>query len=103
MKQIIDGRRYNTEAATLVAEDSRGYGGDFPAFSEALYVTKAGRWFLAGQGGPMTRYAEAYHDGSRSGGTRIIPMDPSDALLWLEHNGMCDAIELYFHDVIEDA
>ena len=103
MKAVIGGKRYDTTTAQLVAEAHFGYAGDFQAFSEGLYKTKRGAWFLAGEGGAMSHYASSLSDGSRSGGERIIPLDSDDALAWLERNQENEAIEIHFSDSIEDA
>ena len=102
MKRIIDGKTYNTETAQKIHEYSRGYAGDFHQFSEALYLTKKGAWFLAGEGGPMTRYATHHTDGSRSGGEDLIVLTPDEALDYLEHAD-CDAETIEFHFQIEEA
>ena len=58
MKQIINGKTYNTETATELGHYWNGLSdSDFRHISESLYRTKNGRYFLAGEGGPMTRYS----------------------------------------------
>ena len=103
MKRIINGKRYNTETATTVATASWGSAGDFRAFQESLYLTQRGNWFLAGEGGPLTKWARPAEGGGTCGGAGIIPMTENDALDWLEFNREEGAIEEYFHDQIEDA
>ena len=50
MKKIIEGRVYNTETAKLLGEFSYSNRRDFNYFSEKLYRTKSGAYFLYGEG-----------------------------------------------------
>tara|TARA_R110002020_G_scaffold59420_3_gene162062 strand:- start:1612 stop:1920 length:309 start_codon:yes stop_codon:yes gene_type:complete len=102
MKSIIDGKRYNTETATVVACAEHGDYGDFGRYTETLHQTPKGRYFLHGTGGPASPYAE-YNGNTFSGGADIRPMDTDTAYRWLETNGMVTAIEVYFPDRITDA
>jgi len=90
MKKIIDGALYNTETATLLGSDSYGYGNDFRAWTEDLYRTKSGKYFLHGEGGPMTQYAVSTGNNSWSGGSKIIPMNRSYAVEWAENHLSAD-------------
>ena len=104
MRKIIEGKRYDTETATKVADDSYSNYGDLGYWSEELYRTQKGTWFLAGEGGAMTRYARSIGQNEVGGGGAIIPLTKTEALAWLEaHNSDSDAIEEYFSDVVEDA
>lgn len=88
MKKIIDGKLYNTATATIIAEYWNGLGSsDFRNISEELYRTKKGKFFIAGNGGPMTKYSESCGDNSRCGGEKIIPLSESEAREWLEEHG----------------
>ena len=103
MKTIISGRRYDTETAEEVAKFWNGLSGnDFRSLSESLYRTKNGAYFLAGEGGPMTRYAQPCGDAT-GGGSCIFPLSDEEALEWLEGHGEMDAIEKYFAASIVDA
>lgn len=100
MKRIINGKRYDTETAELIAEHSHLYAGDLGRFEEALYRTKNGAWFLAGEGGPASKYAR--HEGNESlssKGLRVLT--PEHAQAWLEARGELEALERFFH--VEDA
>ena len=93
MKQIVRGKRYDTETAERVATDSYSNYGDFGYWGEELYHTKKGNWFLVGEGGDETR-----------GGSVIIPFTKKEALAWLEaHTSDSEAYKEYFADVVEDA
>lgn len=103
MKKIINGKVYNTETAECVAEYSNGGGWrDFKHFEEELYRKKTGEFFLHGQGGPMTRYAEACSTGGWSSGEKIVPLSYEDAQKWAETNLDADEYEEIFGEVVED-
>ena len=102
MKRIIDGKRYNTETAEKVTDYSAGLGqGNFRNFDEALYRTKNGNWFLAGSGGPLTKYVRPCGDGT-GGGSAIIPLSEDEAMACLERYEETEAIEKYFPDLVEE-
>jgi hypothetical protein len=105
MKAIINGLRYDTDKAILIGEASQGYSGDFTAWGAGLYRTpRSGRYFMAGNGGPMTRFC--YHgpqQTQRQDGERIFPMDHAEALEWAEQFLTHDEIEAAFSAKLEDA
>lgn len=103
MKKIIDGKRYDTETATKIGTANYGYGGDFAAYCESLYMTKLGNYFLAGSGGPMSKYSEPAPGGGFGGGFKIIPMTRQEALEWAQNEIAFDKIEKHFGDMLEDA
>ena len=74
MKAVIEGLRYDTETAKLVASHSYGYTTDHGYADEDLYRTRNGRWFLAGKGGPASRYAESADGSGWIGGKGIVPI-----------------------------
>ena len=102
MKQIINGRKYDTETAEYIASTGFGYSGDFRYWSEDLYKTEKGNWFIAGEGGPLTRYAVSTGDGT-SGSERIIPLSKQEVLEWLESANKPEILEKFFPDDIEEA
>jgi hypothetical protein len=104
MKKIINGLRYNTENAIKIGFYDMGLGhGDFRNWEATLYKTpRSGRFFLAGSGGPMTRFAEPCGN-MTSGGSGIQPMSRENALAWAEQYLDPEDIEKHFSDVIEDA
>lgn len=103
MKKIIDGKRYDTKTAEEIAEYSNAFGSrDFRYICESLYKTKNGNYFLAGEGGPMTKYAQAFGD-STGGGEAIIPLCREEAFAWCQEHNQQDAAEEHFGDMIADA
>ncbi len=103
--RIIDGKRYNTDSATEVADWSNNYyPGDFEHCREALYLTPKGSWFTCGSGGAMSKYSRPAFGGGLTGDSEVItPLSPDEALAWLEERDELEAIERYFGDNVEDA
>ena len=103
MKKIINGKVYDTNTAKELG--SYGNGGtwrDFSHWEETLYRKKTGEYFLHGEGGPMTRYAEAQGQNQWSGGSRIMPMTYQEATQWAEEHLSADEYEEIFGAVVED-
>lgn len=105
MKAIINGVRFDTEKAIEIG--SASYNGsvtDFQWWESTLYKTpKSGRYFLAGEGGPMSRYARSLGQNSTGGGSAIHPMEEQEALAWAEQYLDSDEIEEHFGHLIEEA
>jgi len=96
MKRIIDGKTYNTETATLIGTYGNGLSrSDFGFLDKGLYLTKKGRFFLAGEGGAMTEYSESY-GGMSSEGEGITVLSEAEALTWAERHADIDMIEKHF-------
>jgi len=93
MRKVIEGKRYDTETAEQVASTSYANYTERTYWSEELYRTKKGNWFLYGEGGDLSKYARS----------AIIPLTRVKAMSWLEvHTTGSEAIENYFADVIDD-
>lgn len=76
MKKTIQGIAYDTETARLVCVFKNAERQSLNFWHAGLYATpRAGRYFLAGNGGLMTIFKNK---------SRIIPLSASDAKLWLE-------------------
>ena len=95
-KKVIDGKVYNTKTAELVDSWSNNLGHrDFRVDSEDLYKTKKGAWFIAGEGGAMSKWCESYPD--RQGpGEDIIAISPNEAKKWLENHSSAEIYEEHF-------
>ena len=103
MKKIINGRVYDTEKAReLGTYANYGSWRDFSHLEETLYRKKTGEYFLFGEGGPMTRYAEAEGQNGWSGGKRIMPMTYDEAREWAEEHLEADEYEAIFGEIVED-
>ena len=101
MKIIIDGLRYNTEAPQTV-EVGEATGGsefvtDFNYWEASLYRTGGGRWFIHGEGGPMTRFAKPTADNTMCYGEKIIPVTPQQARAWAERYLDADIVKWFFN------
>ena len=107
MKKIINGLRYDTKNAIEVGSYDHGCypgSGDFSHWSATLYKTpRSNRFFLYGEGGAMTRFAERSPYGGSCGGSDLQPLSREDALAWAEQYLDADAIEQHFGDAIQDA
>jgi len=97
MKQVINGKMYNTETAKKVGNHGTDNlsQNDFRYFDEDLYVKTTGEFFLAGEGHGMTKYAR--NNGNTSGyGYAIIPLELSEAKRWGEkHMTVVDYIATF--------
>lgn len=99
MRKIIDGKLYDTEKAKQVGEPWSPAGfwpGDFGWCEEALYRKRTGEYFLHGEGGPKTRYAEPYGQSGWTGGERIMPLSYDEAREWAERHLGADEYEAEF-------
>ena len=105
MRAIINGKRFDTATATLIGQDSYpGSRSDFQWWEAALYRTpRSGQFFLAGKGGPMSRFARSTGQNAWSGGEAIIPMSLEDARDWAERQLTTAEVEAGFASHIEDA
>lgn len=111
MKAIINGKRYDTEKAILIAETDNIDGNtsrrDFRFWEAGLYKTpRSGAYFLAGQGGAMSIFSRSAGQNSWSGGSGIIPFESRKAAFdWAQENlaHKPDVIEAEFGDMVEDA
>lgn len=103
MRKIINKMVYDTKTAEFIANYSYSNPRDFRYVDEDLYRTSNGNWFLAGQGGPLTDYRVKVDQSSWSGGEKITPLEPQEALEWLEKHEETSAIEEYFSDCLKEA
>ena len=105
MKKVIGGLRYDTEGrgVVMVGSFSR-LNGDLRDFEEALYKTPSGRYFWAGEGGPMSAYGVPCGGNSWVGGSAIVPCTVQDAIEWCERTQPGDSWLIYFDpEVVQDA
>ncbi|MDY2723912.1 MAG: hypothetical protein SOV20_08880 [Coriobacteriales bacterium] len=87
MRRIIDGRVYDTETAQQVGGDCSPAGlgpRDFQWYEENLFRKRTGEYFLYGEGGPASPYAEPYGQTGRQGGAMIRPLTYDEAREWAE-------------------
>lgn len=96
MKKIINGKVYDTETAKELGFDSYSNSRDFNHWVETLYQKRTGEYFLHGQGGPASKYAESIGQNSWSGGQKIIPLSAENARKWAEEHLDADDYEEIF-------
>ncbi|NBU34834.1 hypothetical protein EBS40_09515 [bacterium] len=102
MKKIINGVRYSTENATPICDAWNGYSSDFSHWEATLYRTpRSGRYFLAGSGGPLSRFARRLDGTTRTGGEGIIPLSEEQAFEFAQQHAPEQA-EAHFGHLIED-
>lgn len=100
MKKIIKGKVYDTDTARRVGGNGGGDG--FYRWSEELYQKRTGEFFLAGEGGPATKYAYSVGQNQWSGGSKIIPLDVEAARRWAEEHLNADDYATLFGEPFED-
>lgn len=84
MKKVIQGVLCDTSTAKFLGEASYLSDRDFAHWSEELYRTKSGRYFLYGEGGPASRYAVTIGQNEWSGGEKIQLLSRETAMKWAE-------------------
>lgn len=100
MKVRIAGKTYDTDAPGTVAvaqydNRPRETPNSWHHIDETLYRTDDGRWFLAGEGGALTRYACSAGGGMRQGGSGVVVLTRDEAEEWLKEHGEERALEEY--------
>lgn len=96
MEKIINGKKYDTETATLVTGWNYGNWSDFKYVRENLYLTKKGQWFVAGEGGSFSKYGEQVGNGAFSCGEQINLISEDEAKEFIEKYGDSEIYEQYF-------
>ena len=93
MKRVIEGRSYDTNTASYVCDvpcntDSPN---DFSWHDTSLYVSPKGTYFLAGEGGARSMWAEAVEGGrAHTGGRGLRLIDADEARSIAEHAGLSE-------------
>lgn len=102
MKRIINGKKYDTETAKELFQKWSGESvTDFNYYEESLYQKKTGEFFLAGEGGAMSKYAHSCEGNCWGYGKGIIPLTLYEAKEWVETNQSVDDFEELFGSVEE--
>jgi len=101
MNKVINGHRFNTETAKMIASRDNGLPGDLYWVSEALYRTKAGLYFIHGEGGAGSKYAKPASQGGdwTAAGEDIIPVSEDTAREFAAKNLSGDEYEVAFGSV----
>lgn len=96
MNKIIRGKRYDTETAKELAVESWSYPNNFDWWQETLYQKRTGEFFLHGEGGANSKYAEAIEQNCWGSGEKIIPLSYEEAQEWAEKYLDADEYEKIF-------
>ena len=100
MKKIINGKKYDTETAEWISSYDVT-NGKFSDYEEDLYRKRTGEFFLAGEGGPASKYSQPYGDHGSQSGKGIIPLTEEEAREWVEMHCSADKYEDIFGEVEE--
>ena len=101
MKQIIRGKKYNTETAKFICEYENTWNRtDFTWYKKELYLKNTGEFFFYIEGGPASPYARMVPGGS-CGNSFIKPAYVEDAKEFIEKNGSVELYEELFGEVEE--
>ena len=84
MKRVINGKVYNTATARKLGEAHYGYADDFSHWNERLYRSPKGAYFLHGEGGAASHWAERIDQNSTGGGEGIRLLSEGEAQRWAE-------------------
>jgi hypothetical protein len=103
MRKVINGKVYDTTTATKLAEASYGNPSDFGYWEEALYRTAKGALFVAGEGGPKTKYAVSVAANEWSGGSAVTPVSEEEAMAWCQEHGKTSVILTHFPQYVTEA
>ncbi len=103
MKKLVNGKSYNTETAELIWSWDNGLSKSKAQWhEESLYKSKNGRWFIYGEGGPLSPVAKICDDGLTSGQFLKALSENDEILGWMEeHDVDTDIAAKYFE--IEEA
>ena len=84
MRMRIGTKVYDTVTAKKIADYESSYSKrDFRYYEESLYQKKTGEYFLAGKGGPESKYREQVGISEWDNGQNIIPLTMEQAKEWL--------------------
>lgn len=87
MKTRMNGKTYNTDTARRVGRWSNDLPtGDFKHRTEELYLKRTGEFFLYGEGGAATMFADVCDDDSTCFGWCITPVSRAKARIWARHH-----------------
>ena len=98
MRKIINGKVYDTATAQEICNISpSGYSrSDFGWEDTTLYQTKKCAFFIAGEGGPNSRWAHHFPGGGRSDGNGLELIDASHAKSLVEQHASEDTFIAVF-------
>lgn len=96
MRKVIKGTVCDTETATRLGTCGHDITNRLHRWTETLYRTKSGRYFIHGEGEPGSRYAKAEDDGHWKSGEQIDIITKEAAEKWAEEHLSGDEYEAAF-------
>ena len=89
MDKVLHELIYDTSEATEIVSTGGGSRPmDYGWWRETLYVTEQGEFFIAGEGGALSKYRRAVGGGEWSPGDEIIAMTKDKVLNWCKENNI---------------
>lgn len=101
MKKVIAGKAYNTETAVNIGSFESNINSSHWT-SEKLYRKKTGEFFIHGEGGTLTQYAQNIGNNQWTVGEKIIPISYEVAEKWTQKHLDSDVYQSFFGDIAED-
>ena len=105
MERIINFKKYSTDESKskcVAYWDNGQCGTDFRYYSEDLYRTHKGAWFLRKEGGPMSVMAVSVGNNGTGGSSTLVALTEEEVREWLIERQQIDILEEMFGEV-EDA
>jgi hypothetical protein len=98
MRAVIEGLRYDTETATRICDISPSgfYRSDFRWEDTDLYKTPRGRYFIAGEGNALSRWATREGQSASGPGRGIRVVTEEEARELVERHGTTELYERTF-------
>ena len=96
-------KRYNTETSTLLAISKHGETSDPSHYTEKLYRKRNGEFFLYGEGGATSKYAEKTSQNKWQSGKQIIPLSVDIAREWAKKHMESKKYEEVFESKIKES
>lgn len=90
MKQVINGKLYDTETAKEICYYQYSYPQDLYYVYEGLYLKKNGEFFLYATGGPGSKYGIKTSCNGYGGSTQLMPLSIDEAKKFVEKYGTAD-------------
>lgn len=87
MKRTINGEVYNTEKGSIKLTEKICKNEDTPKWQcETLYMRDDGKYFLYGEGGFKSPYADDLGENGKQDGDKIMPLEEEQAKNWVKEN-----------------
>jgi hypothetical protein len=98
MKKMINGKRYDTNAAKKIAEWTSPTKDTASKYTETLYRKRTGEFFLHGWGNEKSPYGQNVTMNAKEPGEKIIPMNKDEAWKWAIAHADIEEFAKHFED-----